>query len=80
MTLGNDPEGKTLGILGMGGIGNALAQRAKGFDMEVIYHNRKEVAPEDNRAGAEYIKDVDEFWGRCDIVSFILLYLPQAPC
>lgn len=38
--LGVDVHGKTLGILGMGRIGQAVARRASGFDMPVIYHNR----------------------------------------
>jgi lactate dehydrogenase-like 2-hydroxyacid dehydrogenase len=38
--------GKTLGILGMGGIGQAVARRAVGFRMKVIYHNRRQLAPE----------------------------------
>lgn len=37
---------KTLGILGMGGIGQAVARRAVGFRMPVIYHNRRQLAPE----------------------------------
>ncbi|KAI5842823.1 D-isomer specific 2-hydroxyacid dehydrogenase [Tricharina praecox] len=69
MQLGRDPEGKTLGILGMGGIGSAVARRAKGFEMRVVYHNRRP-AREDN--GAEYIASLDEFWGLCDIISIHL--------
>lgn len=34
----NDPENKVLGIVGMGGIGRALAKRALAFDMKIIYH------------------------------------------
>ncbi|KAI9264402.1 D-isomer specific 2-hydroxyacid dehydrogenase [Phascolomyces articulosus] len=44
--LGNDPEGKTLGILGMGGIGKALAKRMRGFDMHIQYNNRNRLDPE----------------------------------
>lgn len=40
---GHDPKGKVLGILGMGGIGRAMACRAVGFGMEVVYHNRRRV-------------------------------------
>ncbi|OAD73802.1 hypothetical protein PHYBLDRAFT_181365 [Phycomyces blakesleeanus NRRL 1555(-)] len=40
MAMGIDPEGKTLGILGMGGIGKTIAKRMSGFEMKIIYHNR----------------------------------------
>ncbi|WP_226655256.1 2-hydroxyacid dehydrogenase [Pseudalkalibacillus hwajinpoensis] len=38
---GQDVYGSTLGIIGMGRIGEAVAKRARGFDMEVLYHNRR---------------------------------------
>lgn len=44
--LGADVHGATLGILGMGRIGQAVARRSMGFDMQVIYHNRSRLAPE----------------------------------
>jgi len=44
--LGSDIHGATLGVIGMGRIGQALARRARGFNMQVIYHNRSRVAPE----------------------------------
>ncbi|KAG0175573.1 hypothetical protein DFQ28_008847 [Apophysomyces sp. BC1034] len=47
VSMGIDPEGKTLGILGMGGIGKTLAKRMAGFDMKVIYHNRRQLDLED---------------------------------
>ena len=45
--LGHDPEGKVLGILGMGGIGTNLKCKAQALGMEVVYHNRREIAGED---------------------------------
>lgn len=42
---GTDPRGLTLGIFGMGGIGQAVARRARPFGMRIIYHNRKPVSP-----------------------------------
>lgn len=44
--MGMDPEGKKLGILGMGGIGRAVAKRMRGFDMEIQYHNRSRLPEE----------------------------------
>jgi glyoxylate reductase len=41
LLLGTDLDGMTLGILGLGKIGSAVARRAKGFNMRVIYHNRQ---------------------------------------
>lgn len=53
----------------MGGIGTATALRAKAFEMEIVYHNRRPVAEGANLAKAEYVPDLDEFWRRCDVVS-----------
>lgn len=72
--LGHDPEGKTLGILGMGGIGRALAHRAQAFDMRVIYHNRHRL-PADQEAGAEYVS-FDDLLAQADCLS---LNLPLSP-
>ncbi len=47
--LGADVHGATLGILGMGRIGQAIARRAKGFAMRVIYHNRTRLAPHEEQ-------------------------------
>lgn len=38
--MGVDVTGSTMGIIGMGHIGNKIAQRGKGFDMKILYHNR----------------------------------------
>lgn len=66
--LGVHVTGKRLGILGMGRIGQAVARRAKGFDMEVYYHNRREL-PFDEAEGAIYVPDPDDFLAKCDILS-----------
>jgi gluconate 2-dehydrogenase len=42
---GADISGRTIGIIGMGRIGQAVAQRASGFNMRVVYNNRKPVSP-----------------------------------
>ena len=44
--LGADVHGSTLGIVGMGRIGSAVARRARGFDMTILYHNRSRAANE----------------------------------
>lgn len=43
--VGKQVTGARLGIMGMGGVGQALARKARGFDMEVHYHNRTRLAP-----------------------------------
>lgn len=58
--LGADVHGSTLGIVGMGRIGQALARRARGFAMRVVYHNRSRVAPEiEAELNAEYLSKED---------------------
>ncbi|KAI2631110.1 D-isomer specific 2-hydroxyacid dehydrogenase [Xylaria nigripes] len=67
---GHDPEGKTLAILGMGGIGRTLAQRARAFGMRIIYHNRQPLTPE-LAQDAEYVS-FDELLARADVLSLNL--------
>lgn len=69
--LGTSLEGKTVGILGMGRIGRALAKIAQGLSMRVIYHNRRRLPP-GQEAGATYIADEAEFLGACDVLSIHL--------
>lgn len=66
---GHDPDNKVLGILGMGGIGTALAIRAQPFGMNLVYHNRKPVPDAANPTGARYIADLGTFLGSCDVLS-----------
>lgn len=56
--LGHDPEKKTLGILGMGGIGQAVAQRARAFGMQIQYHNRNPL-PSVQAGDAKYVSFED---------------------
>jgi glyoxylate/hydroxypyruvate/2-ketogluconate reductase len=74
--LGVDVHHATLGIFGLGRIGQAIARRAAGFDMKVLYHNRKRVAPEiELRAHATYAGK-DELLKRSD---FVVLQVPYSP-
>lgn len=73
--LGVHVTGKRLGIFGMGRIGRAVARRARGFDMEVHYHNRRRL-PADQEEGATYHADAEELLGLCDFVS---LNFPASP-
>ncbi|KAH7385745.1 glyoxylate reductase [Pyrenochaeta sp. MPI-SDFR-AT-0127] len=65
--LGRDPEGKTLGILGLGGIGQNLKKKAEAFDMRIIYHSRNRLS-EHLSGGAEYVTFTD-LLARSDIIS-----------
>lgn len=68
--LGHDPQGKVLGILGMGGIGRNLKKKAEIFGMSVIYHNRKQLDVE-QADGAEYVR-FEELLARSDVLSLNL--------
>jgi lactate dehydrogenase-like 2-hydroxyacid dehydrogenase len=66
--LGHRLDGKRLGILGMGQIGQALAKRARAFDMIVHYHNRTRLPPEKER-GAIYHDSFESLLGVIDVLS-----------
>ncbi|MEH6404336.1 MAG: D-glycerate dehydrogenase [Sneathiella sp.] len=66
--LGVQVTGKKLGILGMGRIGQAVARRALGFDMEIHYHNRRPVTAE-RLKDAIYHETLDSFLPNCDFLS-----------
>ncbi|MBW1721668.1 MAG: D-glycerate dehydrogenase [Deltaproteobacteria bacterium] len=67
--LGREVSGKTLGIVGLGRIGKAVARRAKGFDMKVLYHNRKPLDEKEERAlGVEY-RTFRELFSQADFIS-----------
>ena len=71
--LGTDVRGRTLGILGMGRIGQAIARRAVGFGMPVLYHNRSPLPESDERAcNARYV-DKRQLLQESD---FLMLVLP----
>src|SRR4029453_16514982 len=74
--LGGDVHPGTLGIVGMGRIGQAIAKRAAGFDMKVIYHNRKRVAAAlEQRLNATYVTK-EELLRQSD---FVILQVPYSP-
>jgi glyoxylate reductase len=66
--LGQEVYGATLGIVGMGRIGQAVAKRARGFDMKVLYHNRSRLPEVEAQLGAGY-RDFDDLLRESDFVS-----------
>lgn len=73
--LGADLHGATLGIIGMGRIGQAIARRSIGFDMKVVYHNRSRLTPEQeaHANGARYV-DKEELLRSADHIVLVLPY------
>lgn len=75
--LGMDLHHSTVGIIGMGRIGQGIAKRALGFGMKVIYHNRSHLSPEDEKAcGASYVSK-EELLRTADHVVLVLPYTAQ---
>lgn len=66
--LGIEVTGKTLGILGMGRIGQAVATRARGFGMRILYHNTRRLAPELEQ-GATYYANFHDMLPHCEILT-----------
>src|SRR5215813_6820627 len=74
--LGVDVHHATLGIIGMGRIGQVIAKRATGFEMKVLYHNRKRIAPDiERRLNAAYATK-EELVRQSD---FVVLQVPYSP-
>lgn len=74
--LGSDVHHATLGILGMGRIGQAVARRALGFDMKVIYHNRTRLPADQEAACRATLVDKQTLLREAD---FLVLLLPYSP-
>src|SRR6185436_2308623 len=75
--LGQDVHGATLGIFGFGRIGQAIARRARGFDMKIFYHSRSRAAADaEAESGAVYI-DKESLLRKADVVLLILPFTLQ---
>ena len=68
--IGHDPEGKLLGIIGMGGIGRNMARKLKGFGMKIQYYNRRKLSSEQSES-AEYVS-FEELLRTSDVISLNL--------
>jgi lactate dehydrogenase-like 2-hydroxyacid dehydrogenase len=63
-----DIHGSTLGIVGLGRIGRQVARRARGFDMRILYHNRRRDLDAEQELGVEYAS-LDDLLARSDFVT-----------
>jgi glyoxylate reductase len=73
---GMDIHGATLGIIGFGRIGQAVARRAKGFDMKVLYHSRTRKRDAEREIGASYA-DFETVLKESDFICLLLPYSPD---
>lgn len=73
--LGMNLVGKTLGIIGLGGIGSMVARMAKGFDMKVLYNKRSRDEEAEKTLGVEFC-ELDRLYAESDIIS---LHVPLTP-
>lgn len=73
---GMDVGGATLGIVGMGRIGEAVARRAKGFNMDVLYHNRNRKPDAEAEHGFEY-RELNRLLEEADFVVLLTPYTPE---
>lgn len=75
--LGMSVYGRTLGIFGMGRIGQAVARRARGFDMNVLYHDTQRLSPEVEADLNARQVDKDTLLRESDILSIHCPFLPE---
>ena len=68
--LGHCIGGKKLGIVGMGRIGQAVARRASGFGLSIVYHNRRQLPPAvEESLRAAYVANLEDMIRECDIIT-----------
>ncbi|MFE0506415.1 2-hydroxyacid dehydrogenase [Peribacillus butanolivorans] len=72
---GQDVHGATMGIIGLGRIGEALAKRAKGFDMDLVYFNRSRKYEQEKELGIEY-QPLEKL---LQVSDFVCVMLPLTP-
>lgn len=77
LLTGQDIYGATLGIVGMGRIGEALARRAKGFNMKILYHNRSRKPETEASLGVEFRITLEELLKESDFVCIMTPYTAE---
>ncbi len=73
--VGKQVTGARLGIVGMGRVGRAFAEKARGFGMQVHYYNRSRLTPEQEQ-GAVFCETIEELLG---VADFLSLHCPATP-
>jgi len=73
---GAELYGKTLGVIGFGRIGQLVARRAQGFEMEVVAFDKFVTAERFRELGVEGLDDLDELYARADVIT---LHVPKTP-
>ena len=74
--VGTQMTGKRLGIIGLGRVGQVTAQRARGFEMEIHYHDVKRLPPE-TEAGAHFHQTVEDLLPHCDFLAIHCVANPE---
>lgn len=74
--VGTQVTGKRLGILGMGRVGQVVAKRARGFDMEIHYHDVRRLPPEQEQ-GARYHATIEDMLPHCEFLTVHCNVTPQ---
>jgi glyoxylate reductase len=77
MMLGQDVHHKTIGIVGFGRIGQAVARRAAGFGMRILYHDAVELPPDVERESGAERRQLDDLLAEADFVSIHTNLTPQ---
>jgi glyoxylate reductase len=76
LLLGGDIYGATLGIIGLGRIGQAVVKRASGFDMKILYYDQRRLPEIEDSLGVEY-RPLDELLAEADFLSLHVNLTPK---
>lgn len=76
LLTGQDIYGATIGIIGMGRIGEAVAKRAKGFDMKILYYNRSPKPDVEEKYAAQFC-ELEDLLAESDYVCILTPYTPE---
>ncbi len=74
--VGTQVTGKTLGIVGLGRVGKVVAERARGFDMKILYHDAVR-QPEEDAKGAVFYETMEDMLPHCAVLSLNAPNLPS---